>query len=120
MRWRLQRVSLSPEEAGLGGCWQWIAVWRERQELRQGKVTEQSEEYSFYCTSAAPGQYSAQQLLEKIRKHWSASENGAHYRRDVSLGEDHSRVRHPPAAFVLCTGCSLLARASRGPQSRRA
>jgi hypothetical protein len=37
----------------LCGCWQFIAVWRERQELRQGKVTEQSQEYSFYCTSAA-------------------------------------------------------------------
>src|SRR5208283_322492 len=60
VRWRLQRVSLSPEEAGLCGCWQFLAVWRERQELRQGKVIEESEEYSFYCTSAARGQYSAQ------------------------------------------------------------
>ena len=51
VRWRLQRVSLSPEEAGLCGCWQFIAVWRERQELRKGKVIEQSEEYAFYCTS---------------------------------------------------------------------
>ena len=72
VRWRLQRVSLSPEEAGLCGCWQFIAVWRERQELRQGKVTEQSEEYSFYCTSAAPKQYSARQLLQAIRDHWSS------------------------------------------------
>ena len=90
VRWRLQRVSLSPEEAGLCGCWQFVAVWRERKELRQGKVTEESEEYSFYCTSAAPKQYSAQQLLQIIRNHWSSSENGAHYRRDVSLGEDAS------------------------------
>jgi len=34
-------------------------VWRERQELRQGKVTEQSAEYSYYCTSAAHKQYNA-------------------------------------------------------------
>src|SRR3989440_3740424 len=86
VRWRVQRVSLSPEEAGLCGCWQFLAVWRERQELRQGKVTEESQEYSFYCTSAAPKQYGAEQLLEIIRCHWSSSENGAHYRRDVSFG----------------------------------
>jgi hypothetical protein len=26
VRWRVQRVALSPEEAGLCGCWQFIAV----------------------------------------------------------------------------------------------
>ncbi|HYL96940.1 MAG TPA: hypothetical protein VET69_14140, partial [Terriglobales bacterium] len=63
VRWRIQRVAVSPQEAGLCGCWQFLAVWRERQELRRGKVVETSEEYSFYCTSAAPNQYSAQRLL---------------------------------------------------------
>ena len=108
MRWRIQRVTLSPEEAGLCGCWQFIAVWRERQELRQGKVIETSEEYSFYCTSAAPKQYSAQQLLQSIRDHWSASENGAHYRRDVSLGEDASRISGRGGAQVMTTLRNLL------------
>jgi len=108
VRWRLQRVSLSPEEAGLCGCWQFLAVWRERQELRPGKVTEQSEEYSFYCTSAAPKQYSAQQLLQAIRDHWSASENGSHYRRDVSLGEDASRIGGRSGAQVMATLRNLL------------
>ena len=114
VRWRLQTVSLSPEEAGLCGCWQFIAVWRERQELRQGRVTEESEEYSFYCTSAAQGQHSTQQLLEIIRGHWSGSENGAHYRRDVSLGEDASQVRRGSAPQVLAAlnnlVCSLVLR----------
>ena len=108
MRWRLQRVSLSPEAAGLCGCWQFVAVWRDRQELRQGKVTQQSEEYSFYCTSAAQGQYSAQQLLEFIRGHWAGCENGAHYRRDVSLGEDASRISGRSGAFVMATLRNLL------------
>jgi hypothetical protein len=108
VRWRVQRVSLSPEEAGLCGCWQFIAVWRERQELRRGRVTAQSEEYSFYCTSAAPGQYSAAQLLAALRRHWSASENGSHYRRDVSLGEDASRIGGRTGAFVLATFRNLL------------
>jgi predicted transposase YbfD/YdcC len=108
VRWRLQRVSVSPEEAGLCGCWQFVVVWREQKELRQGKITKESEEYSFYCTSAAPAQYSAQQLLEKIRDHWSASENGAHYRRDVSLGEDASRISGRKSAYVMATLRNLL------------
>jgi len=108
VRWRLQRVRLSPEEAGLCGCWQFLAVWRERQELRQGKVTEASEEYSFYCTSAAPKQYNAQQLLEIIRNHWSSSENGSHYRRDVSLGEDASRISGRNGAYLMATLRNLL------------
>ena len=108
MRWRLQRASLSPEEAGLCGCWQFIAVWRERQELRRGKVTEQSQEYSFYCTSTAPKQYSAQQLLQSIRDHWSGSENGSHYRRDVSLGEDASRISGRTGAYVMTVLRNLL------------
>jgi len=108
VRWRLQRVSLSPEEAGLCGCWQFVAVWRDQKELRQGKTIKESAEYSFYCTSAAPAQYSAEQLLEKIRGHWSASENGSHYRRDVSLGEDASRISGRKGAYVMATLRNLL------------
>jgi predicted transposase YbfD/YdcC len=99
---------LSPEEAGLCGCWQFLAVWRERQELRQGKITKASEEYAFYCTSAAPSQYSAPQLLKTIRNHWSSSENGSHYRRDVSLGEDASRIGKRNGAHLMATLRNLL------------
>lgn len=108
VRWRIQRASVSPEEAGLCGCWQFLAVWRERQELRQGKVTEESAEYSFYSTSAAHEQYTAPQLLQSIRDHWSACENGAHYRRDVSLGEDASRIGQRAGAYVMATLRNLL------------
>ncbi len=108
VRWRLQRVAVSPEEAGLCGCWQFLAVWRERQELRRGKVVETSEEYAFYCTSAAPKQYSAQRLLQAIGDHWGACENGAHYRRDVSLGEDASRISGRSGALVMATLCNLI------------
>lgn len=99
--WRLQRVSLSPEEAGLCGCWQFIAVWRQREYLRRGKVIKSEEEYSFYATSLLAQDHSAQGLLEFIRGHWAASENGSHYRRDKSLGEDASLVRCPRAAHCL-------------------
>ncbi len=83
-------------------------MWRERQELRQGKVTETSEEYALYCTSAAPQQYTAQRLLQAIRDHWAASENGSHYRRDVSLGEDASRISGRGGAYVMATLRNLL------------
>ena len=108
MRWRIQRVAVSPEEAGLCGCWQFLAVWREQKKLHQGKVVEEHQEYSFYCTSAAPEQYTAQRLLQFIRDHWAASENGAHYRRDVSLGEDASRISGRGGAYVMATLRNLL------------
>ena len=108
MRWRLQRAGVSPEEAGLCGCWQFIAVWREQKKLRQGKIVEEFEEYSFYCTSAAPKQYTAQRLLQFIRDHWSATENGAHYRWDVSLGEDASKISGRTRAYAMATLRNLV------------
>jgi hypothetical protein len=68
----LARVAVDPETAGLCGCYQFVAVWRERQELRQGKVVATSEEYSFYATSLARDQHHAQALLEILRGHWDA------------------------------------------------
>jgi hypothetical protein len=105
-RWRLQRVALSPQEAGLCGCWQFIAVWRQREELRQGKVVDTQEEYQFYSTSLAHGEHTAQELLQIIRGHWSACEIGAHYRRDVTLGEDASQIRQ--AAQPMATLHNLV------------
>lgn len=103
----MQRVAVSPEEAGLCGCWQFIAVWRQRQKLRQGKVIETSEEYSFYATSLAHGEYDAPTLAGFIRGHWSACEIGSHYRRDVSLDEDASLVRGT-RAHVMATLRNLV------------
>ena len=104
----MQRVSLSPEEAGLCGCWQFVAVWREQQTLRKGKVINESSEYSFYCTSTSKAQYTAAQLLQSIRSHWSAAENGSHYRRDVSLGEDASTISGRNSAFAMATLRNLV------------
>jgi predicted transposase YbfD/YdcC len=108
VRWRIQRVSVTPEDAGLCGCWQFIAVWREQKELRQGKVTKESEEYSFYDTSLAKKEASAPELLEIIRGHWSACEIGSHYRRDVSLREDQCRISGRGAAYVMATLRNLV------------
>lgn len=100
-RWRVQRLATTPEESGLCGCWQFIAVWRERQKLRKGKVIESSEEYSFYASSLCIDEYSAQQIADMIRGHWAACEIGSHYRRDVTLGEDASLVRHAAHTMAI-------------------
>lgn len=90
------------------GCWQFLAVWREQQYLRQGEVIKEFDEYSFYSTSAAPEQYSAAQLLGVIRDHWAAIENGSHHRRDVSLGEDASQISGRTRPYVMATLRNLV------------
>ena len=97
----MQRVSVTPEEAGLCGCWQFMAVWRERQHLDKGKVIKETEEYSFYTLSFTREERSARQLATDIRGHWNASEIGSHYRRDKSLGEDASQISGRSAAQVM-------------------
>lgn len=99
-RRRLKRVAVSPEEIGLCGCWQVLAVRREREELGR-KAKPPSDEISYYAASLGAQQLSDAELLEAIRGHWSAIENGAHYRRDVSFGEDASGVSKRGAAQVL-------------------
>lgn len=83
-------------------------MWRDRQELRQGKVVEQSQEYSFYVTSLVAEEATAEQLAQSIRGHWAACENGSHYRRDVSLGEDASQISGRPAAQAMATLRNLV------------
>lgn len=82
-------------------------MWRDRQKLRQGKIIEQSEEYSFYAASLAHDEYDAPTLAGFIRGHWDACEIGSHYRRDVSLGEDASLVRGK-RAHVMATLRNLV------------
>jgi len=99
---------VDPEQAGLTGCWQFAAVWRDRQRLRRGKVVEQAQEYSFYVTSLVQEEVTAEQLAQHIRGHWAACENGSHYRRDVTLGEDASQISGRPAAHAMATLRNLV------------
>ena len=43
------------------------------------------------------------EILELIRGHWSAIENGTHYRRDVTLGEDACRTANRQGAALLAS-----------------
>ena len=69
--------------------------------LQAGKVIDREKEYSFYAASLAAEEHSAEELNQIIRGHWSACENGSHYRRDVSMGEDASQVRGRNRAEVM-------------------
>ena len=102
-RWRIQRKSVSPEEAGLTGCWQFIAIWRQREYLRAGKVYKSQDEYAYYVTSAEPKAYDGSTLIQVIRGHWDSIENGSHYRRDVSMGEDASGISKRPQAHMMAS-----------------
>jgi hypothetical protein len=51
-------------------------------------------------TSLPPERADAARLLALVREHWQI-ENGSHYRRDVTLGEDASRIRSGSAPQVM-------------------
>lgn len=101
-RRRLKRVAVTPEEIGLCGCWQVIAVRRERVELGR-KAGPPSDQIGYYATSLETRQLSDVELMQAIRGHWDAIENGAHHRRDVSFREDACRVSKGRAPQVLAT-----------------
>ena len=98
----MARVAVSPEEIGLCGCWQVIAVERYSQEHHEPKESA-SQEIGYYATSLALQQHDELALLGLIRGHWSAIENGTHYRRDVTLGEDACRTANRNGAAILAS-----------------
>lgn len=59
-----------------------------------------SEEVVHGITSLSLKRANARRLLELTREHWGI-ENQLHYRRDVTLGEDSSRIRKGVAPQVM-------------------
>ena len=57
--------------------------------VRDGKTTQ---DIRYFITSVSREVADAGQLLQWVRGHWSI-ENRSHYVRDVTMGEDASRVR---------------------------
>jgi hypothetical protein len=66
-----------------------------------------SDQIGYSVTSLADEELTDDELLEVIRGHWSAIENGVHHRRDVSFGEDACRVAQRSAAHALATRRNL-------------
>lgn len=70
-----------------------------RERTLHGKTTTQT---ALGITSLGRDQASARRLLKLTRQHWMI-ENGVFYVRDVSMGEDHCRVRTGAAPMILST-----------------
>ena len=69
----------------------------------KNKKWAKGEEISFYvCTD----EFSAEQSLYYIRNHWGI-ENQNHYVRDVSMGEDASRIRVKPFLIAIIRSFAL-------------
>jgi predicted transposase YbfD/YdcC len=77
------------------GLKQGFEITRKRTE--KGKTTV---EVAYGITSLSLERADAVRLLELTRGHWGI-ENGLHYRRDVTMGEDASRVRKGSAPEVM-------------------
>lgn len=56
---------------------------------RRGKKTI---EVRYFVTSLSRGDVGARRLLEIVRGHWGAIENGLHWMRDVVFREDNSTI----------------------------
>lgn len=95
-------MAVSPEEIGLCGCWQVIAVERYSQDLNQPKESA-SLEIGCYAASLPIDQHDDAAMLALIRGHWSAIENGTHHRRDVTFNEDANRTANRNGASVLAS-----------------
>src|SRR5262245_29906079 len=68
-----------------------------RERTLQGVTTRET---VYGITSLSVEQADASRLLALTRGHWGI-ENGLHYKRDVTLGEDASRVRREAAPQVM-------------------
>lgn len=77
---------------------------RERSNL-QGILL--SSETVYGITSQSEKKVSARKLLSQTRGHWGI-ENQSHYVRDVTLGEDQSRIRKGKGPQVMATLRNLI------------
>lgn len=86
---------VTPQMVGFPGV-QTIARLR-RRVRRKGKKTT---EIVYLISSLTLEEWDAAGFLKLKRGYW-VIENRLHHALDVTLGEDHSRVRNPKAAFAL-------------------
>lgn len=91
----LRRTTILTKTQDWAGLKQGFELTRER---TIGGVTTRETVYGI--TSLSVGEADARRLLALTRGHWEI-ENGLHYKRDVTLGEDASRVRRGAAPQVM-------------------
>jgi predicted transposase YbfD/YdcC len=69
----------------------------ESEVVKDGKITQETR---YFITSVSRSVADAGQLLKWARGHWSI-ENRSHYVRDVTMGEDASRIRKRSGPQVM-------------------
>ncbi len=60
-----------------------------------------SEEHAYGVTSLTQEEAGAEKLLKLNRNHWHI-ENRLHHVRDMTFGEDQSRIRHKGKVQIIC------------------
>jgi hypothetical protein len=94
------------EPSRLAGQWAGVAqVFRLTRTVIEDGQTRTEAVYGI--TSLSPARASAARLLHLVREHWTI-ENRLHWRRDVTLREDHCQVRKGDAPRVLAVLNSFL------------
>jgi predicted transposase YbfD/YdcC len=81
-----------------------------RERTIKGKKTV---EVVYGITSLSPQRADAERLLVLNREHWGI-ENGSHYRRDVTLAEDQSRIREGVAPQVMAAFRNTIIHLTQG------
>lgn len=109
-----QRERLDPEEGEAGTIAGWHAlaqvcrIHREVEYVSGERAGDTTSEWAYALTSLPPEQADAARLEQLWRGHWQI-ENGLHYVRDVTLGEDACQVRadRAPANLAACRNAAL-------------
>lgn len=107
----LREAETRPEEEQIGG-WpglgQVCRLHREVEYVSGKRTGECSSEWAYALTSLTPAQADPPRLLQIWRGQWQI-ENGLHYVRDVTVGEDASQIRcgQGPAVFAALRNTAL-------------
>jgi predicted transposase YbfD/YdcC len=107
-----ERLDAEEGEAGTIAGWSKLAqvcrIHREVEVVSGAQAGTCREEWSYALTSLPPQQADAARLEQLWRRHWQI-ENGLHYVRDVTLGEDACQVRadRAPANLAACRNAAL-------------
>jgi predicted transposase YbfD/YdcC len=107
-----ERLDAEAGEAGTIAGWPALAqvcrIHREVEYISGRQAGTTREEWAYALTSLPPEQADATRLEQLWRGHWQI-ENGLHYVRDVTLGEDACQVRadRAPANLAACRNTAL-------------
>ncbi len=82
-------------------------VFMLKREVTFSKTGKKRVEIAYGITSCMPTEVDARQLLHLTRNYWGI-ENGLHYRRDVTLNEDATRIQaHSDSSHFHFCACKL-------------